>query len=172
MVSGNQLGFIFYLILLICLILHCDKGLSPETVEAPYTGIRGTVYFVNWPPPDQPPPDTVFDVRLILFPDFPPANFADEIISGRAVLFPSLNEEKLPFPFDSLNYQIPLSPGTYEYFAVAHQFGDDLFRDWQVIGHYDTTYQDTVPTPVRIDEGQLLEGMNITANFDSVLFTF
>ncbi|UCF65727.1 MAG: hypothetical protein JSW33_07810 [bacterium] len=155
---------------IIILFLHCDKGLSPENVEPPFTGIRGTVYFINWPAPNNPPPDTVFDVRLILFPDFPPADFADEILSGRAVLYPTLNDEKLPIPLDSLDYQIPLQPGRYEYFAVARQYGDNLFADWHVVGHYDTTFSDTLPTPIQINQGQLLDSINILANFDSVLF--
>jgi hypothetical protein len=75
-------------------------------------------------------------------------------------------------PLDSLNYQIPLLPGTYEYFSVAHQFGSNLFNDWQVIGHYDMTLQDTLPTPLEITEGRLLRDINILANFDSVLFKF
>jgi hypothetical protein len=152
------------------LFFYCDKGLSPEKVEPPFTGISGTVYFINWPAPNNPPPDTVFDIRLILFPDFPPADFADEILSGRAILYPSLNDDKLPFPFDSLEYQIPLLPGRYEYFAVARQFGDNLFADWHVIGQYDTTLADTLPSPVQINEGQLLDNINILANFDSILF--
>ena len=169
MPERNKILLAFHL-LFILLFFYCDKGLSPETVEPPFTGISGTVYFINWPDPSSPPPDTVFDIRLILFPDFPPADFASEILSGRAVVFPGLNETKLPFPFDSLEYQIALLPGRYEYFAVARQFGDNLFADWHVIGQYDTSLSDTLPTPVDIEEGQLLDSLFILANFDSILF--
>ena len=170
MTRMNQISVVFLFLTLMLLIFSCDEGLSPEETEPEISGVSGTVYFINWPPPNSAPPDTVFDIRLIIFPNFPPADFADEIISGRAILFPGLNDAKLPFPFDSLNYEIPLIPGTYEYFAVAHQFGSNLFNDWHVIGHYDTTPQDTLPTPLQITEGQMLRDINILANFDSVLF--
>jgi hypothetical protein len=166
----NRYSIFWILILFLWLVLACDKGMSPEEEEPEISGVSGTVYFINWPPPNSPPPDTVFDIRLIIFPDFPPADFADEILSGRAILFPGLNDEKLTLPLDSLNYQIPLIPGTYEYFAVAHQFDSNLFNDWQVIGHYDTTPQDTLPTPLEITAGQMLRNINILANFDSILF--
>ena len=154
----------------IVIILACDQGMSPETEEPEITGVSGTIKFINWPPTNSPPPDSVFDIRLILFPNFPPADFADEIISGRAIVFPGLTDPRLSLPLDSLIYQIPLLPGTYEYFAVAHQYGSNLFNDWQVIGHYDTTPQDTLPTPLQVVEGQMLSDINILANFDSILF--
>lgn len=170
MVKRDKICLASLLMLSIIFILTCDQGLSPESKEPETTGVSGTVQFINWPPPNSPPPDSVFDIRLILFPNFPPADFADEIISGRAVVFPGLTDEKLPLPLDNLNYEIPLAPGTYEYFAVAHQYGSNLFNDWQVVGHYDTTLQDTLPTPIQITEGRMLRDINILANFDSILF--
>jgi hypothetical protein len=151
-------------------MLSCDEGISPDNNPPGFTGISGTVHFQNWPPPNTAPPDSVVDVRLILFPNFPPASIQNEITSGRAILFPGLNENKLTFYIDSLNYQIPLPAGTYEYFAIAHQYGTNLFTDWHVVGHYDTNPQDTLPTPLTIASGQHLENIIIIANFDSVLF--
>jgi hypothetical protein len=110
------------------------------------------------------------DVRLILFPNFPPDSIQSEILSGRAVLYPGLNASKLTFYIDSLDFQISLSAGTYEYFAVAHQYGPNILGDWRVVGHYDTEPQDTLPTPLTIASGQHLENIIILANFDSVLF--
>ena len=170
MFKKNKNSIISVFLLFAFLILTCDQGLSPEQEDPEISGVSGTVYFINWPPPNSPPPDSVFDIRLILFPDFPPANFRDEIESERAILFPSLFQPKLVLPLDSLNFQITLAPGTYDYFAVAHQFGSNLFEDWQVIGHYDTTFQDTLPTPLQITEGRMLRDINILANFDSILF--
>jgi hypothetical protein len=156
--------------MLVLIISACDEGLSPDDSAPSFTGVSGTVYFENWPSPNTPPPDSIADVRLILFPDFPPSSIEDEILSGRAVLFPGINEDKLTFYIDSLNFKIALSPGTYEYFAVAHQYGPNLFADWRVVGHYDTTPQDTLPTPLTVASGEHLEDLIITANFDSVLF--
>jgi hypothetical protein len=155
----------------ILILFSCDDGLSPDESTPSFTGISGTVYFQNWPAPGNAPPDSMADVRLILFPDFPPSSIQDEIISGRAIVYPGLNENKLTFYIDSLNFQIPLTPGTYEYFSVAHQYGPNLFQDWRVVGHYDTTPQDTLPTSLTITSGQHLEDIFILADFDSVLFS-
>lgn len=164
-----------YLILIIFAtlgIISCDQGLSPEQETSQTTGVSGTVYFQNWPPPESPPPDSVYDIRLVLFPVFPAdSTIMDDIIAGRAILYPGLSDEnRLPLNVDSLNYQIQLEAGIYEYFAVAHQYGSNVFSDWQVVGHYDTTGQDLLPTAIYVEEGHLLEGITIFADFDSVLF--
>jgi hypothetical protein len=168
---NKYLRLFFTIVMTLLILLSCDKGLSPIESAPAFTGISGTVFFRNWPAPSNAPPDSLADVRLILFPDFPPASIQDEILSGRAVVYPGLNENKLTFYVDSLNFQITLNPGTYEYLAVAHQYGPNLFQDWRVVGHYDTTLQDTLPTPLTISRGRHLENIFILADFDSVLFS-
>ena len=158
-----------YIILIIfaaAIIISCDRGLSPEQETSQFTGVSGTIYFQNWPPPD-----SLFDIRLVLFPVFPAdSSIMDDIIAGRATVYPGLSDDnRLPLNVDSLNYQVQLEAGTYEYFAVAHQYGSNVFSDWQVVGHYDTTGQDLLPTAIYVEEGQLLEGITIFADFDSVL---
>jgi hypothetical protein len=158
--------FAFILFILAALIvITCDQGLSPEEELDQMSTVSGTVYFQHWPPLD-----SLYDYRLVLFPTYPGSDIISEIISGRAVLYPELADpNRLPFYVDSLNYQIKLNAGLYEYFAVAHQYGDSLFHDWQVVGHYDTTLQDLLPTAIEVEAGQLLKGINIFADFDSVL---
>ena len=158
---------ILLIIFLSLWFLKCDQGLSPEQGTSQITGVSGTVYFQNWPPAD-----SLFDIRLVLFPVFPAdSSIMDDIIAGRAIVYPGLSDDnRLPLNVDSLNYQIQLEAGAYEYFAVAHQYGSNVFSDWQVVGHYDTTGQDLLPTAIYIEEGQLLEDITIFADFDSVLF--
>jgi len=152
-------------ILVTLIVINCDQGLSPEEETGQMTAVSGTVYFENWPPPD-----SLFDIRLVLFPIYPDSNIMEEIISGRAVVYPELSDNnRLPLNVDSINYQIQIDAGSYEYFALAHQYGSNVFLDWQVVGHYDTTLQDLLPTAIYIETGQLLKDINIFADFDSVL---
>ncbi len=146
--------------------VNCDRGLAPSEPQAKKTSISGTVYFQNWPPPD-----SIFDLRLLLFLDYPLTDIKSEFLSGRVVIYPApADSARLPFYVDSLNYRIVLNPGTYKYFTVAQQYGPIYLQDWQVVGNYDTSAVDTGPTPVVVAEGQQLENINILADFDSVLF--
>jgi hypothetical protein len=155
--------FFIFVVCILCFI-HCDKGLSPPDTPQEKSGISGTVYFQNWPPLD-----SLFDIRVVIFQEYPPQNIVGEIISGRAFLYPSLNDTfRIPFNIDSLFYAIELEPATYEYLVVAHQFGTDLYNDWQVVGQYDNTPQDSLPTTIHLDEGQLLTDLNIWVDFDNL----
>lgn len=156
-----------YLIFLFVFLFFytCDQGLSPEKEVQASGEISGTVFFKNWPPAD-----SLFDIRLVLFPFYPDSNIILEITSGRAVVYPGLTDTtRLPFYVESLNYRFSLKAGHYEYFAVAHRYGPGIFSDWQVVGHYDTTAQDALPTALNIEPGQTLTDIFIVADFDSVL---
>ena len=154
------------LIIFLLFLVYCDQGLAPSEPEAKITSVSGTVYFKNWPPPD-----SIFDLRMLLFLSYPLTDIQSEILSGKAVIYPALTDTtRLPFYVDSLNYRIVLNPGTYKYFTIAQQYGPNYLQDWQVVGTYDTSATDTLPTPVILTEGEQLENINIQANFDSVLF--
>ncbi len=155
--------FFIFIFCILCFI-YCDKGLSPYDIPQEQSGISGTVYFQNWPPPD-----SLFDIRVVIFREYPPQNIVGEIISGNAFLYPSLNDTvRIPFYIDSLFYAMELEPGTYEYLVVAHQFGTEVYKDWQVAGQYDITPQDSLPTTIHLEEGQLLIDLNIWVDFDSL----
>lgn len=165
----NQLILFILSTIIITLILwSCDKGLTPvgtsSNIQPEITGISGTVYFKNWPPLD-----SLKDLRLIVFKNFPPSSVISEILSGQAFLYPALGDtNRLPFYVDSINYEMELDPGTYEYFVVGQQFGDDLYNDWLAAGQYDTTPQDSLPTSLTITENELLKDIFIHVNFDSL----
>jgi hypothetical protein len=154
------------LILATMIFIFCDKGASPtENNQTPEkSGVSGTVYFKNWPSPD-----SLNDLRLIVFKNYPPTNIVSEILSGQAIVYPALGDTMgLPFYVDSINYEIELDPGTYAYFVVGQQYGEDLYNDWLAAGEYDTTPGDTLPTPLVIVRYKMLKDIFIHVNFDSL----
>jgi len=159
--------FIFSALIFATMIfIFCDKGASPtENNQTPeVSGVSGTVYFKNWPEPD-----SLKDLRLIVFKNYPPTNIVSEILSGQAVVYPALGDTVgLPLNVDSINYEFELDPGTYAYFVVGWQYGDDLYNDWRAAGDYDTTPGDTLPTPLVITKNQILKNIYIHVNFDSL----
>jgi hypothetical protein len=157
-------SFIFIGIIISALFFHCDKGLSPDDVKS-QSGISGTVYFQNWPSPD-----SLLDIRLIAFRNFPPGNIRDEVLSKRAIVYPDFftDTTTLPFYVDSLNYTMLLDPGIYEYLVFAQRYGEDLYNDWLAVGQYDTTLQDPLPTPLEVPYNQILDSIFIYVNFDSL----
>lgn len=154
----------FIIIWLTILLIQCNKGLSPEPETFPSSGVSGTVFFSHWPPAD-----SLFDLRLILFQNYPPTSIIDEIFSGRAVVFPGINDNfRIPLNIDTFVYLIEAPPTIYQFFAVAQQYGPNISEDWRVVGQYDTTPEDTLPSPVIIEPGQIVENLYIYVDFDSI----
>lgn len=144
---------------LILLLYSCDHGLKPPEVthqqyEEP--GFGGTVYFRgNWP-------DTVYDLRVVAFRNYPPRNIINEVIEGKAKF-----SQSLPRRVDSTKYEVPADTGKWEYIVVALQHGPNIFSDWKAIGVYDTNPNDTIPTPIYIPYGKFIRGINITCDFST-----
>ena len=145
--------------LLFGLLISCDHGIAPVEKEepAPVSGITGTIYYHNWP-------DTVINLKIIAFKEFPPQNIFEEIQTGRAVAYPPELEVSLPKFVDSSSYQLRLEPGVFEYIVVAEQRGG-LF-DWRAVGHHDTTITDSMPTSVTVLADSFLTGIDVTVDFN------
>lgn len=148
------------IILSISLFLSCDHGLKPSEQEIlpehEEPGFGGTVYFKgNWP-------DTVYDLRVVAFREYPPQNIINEIFEGKAKF-----SDKLPQRVDSAKYEVLADTGKWEYVVVALQYGSNIFSDWKAVGVYDTTPEDTIPTPIYIPFGKFLRGIDITCDFDN-----
>ncbi|MDH4070450.1 MAG: hypothetical protein OEV30_08500 [Ignavibacteria bacterium] len=146
------------------LFTACDKGIAPPAA-APSPNLNGsfsgTVTFLNWIAAD-----TLYDLRLIAFTVFPPADVIDEVLQGRAVVHPPLGAGLLAMEgADSVVYQLQLAAGTYPYVVVAQQFGPDLFADWKPVGQYDLDSNLTDPSPVVITAGQNVPGIHIKVDF-------
>lgn len=143
----------------------CDHGLAPPGDSSPLkpTGISGTIYYQNWPPED-----SVKNLKVVVFKNYPPEDILSEVLNGNAKSYPEDLTESLPYGVDTTEYQITLAPGTYAYTVVAHQYGDDIFNDWQAVGQYDLAPQDTLPTPITVMADSIIGGINIYVDFDSL----
>jgi hypothetical protein len=142
-------------------ILACDHGLAPTDPGSKKTGISGRITFAN-----QPADTARYDLRLVAFNNFPPADIITEVSQGEAVVYPAITEEGLPFDLDHVDYLMELSPGTIGYLVVAHQYGPSFMNDWQAVGQYDTMLADSLPTAIVIEPGKLLTDIDIEVDFN------
>ena len=155
------------LILLIFLfVVHCDHGLSPsdaKQIPQNVTGISGFILYKNWPSPD-----SLKNLRLVAFRNFPPQNILTEVLSGSAIVYPPIDtsahlEYNVPFE----EYTMPLPPDTFQYIVVAQQYGDNLATDWRAVGQFETD-SDSLPTAIIIREKTFLENVNIYVDFKNL----
>lgn len=135
-----------------------DHGLEPAPPIDP--GFGGIIYYARWPPLD-----SLKDLRLVAFKDFPPTNIVGDVLSGRAYVFPRIGEPHLPFYVDSTAYEFHVPSGRYAYVAVAQQFGDSLFKDWRAVGQYDLDTIAATPSPLEVGDNTFIPGVNIVVDF-------
>jgi hypothetical protein len=143
---------------------YCDHGLEPAE-ENERTAISGTITYQNWPPAD-----SLKDLRLVVFKQYPPTDILMTVLSGQAVVYPPIGSSGLPMNVDSYDYTMDIPAGVYEYTAVAQQYGDSIETDWRAVGQYDTTGTglDTIPTTLNVIENQILGNINITVDFHNL----
>jgi len=145
------------------LLLHlyaCDHGIGPKEKQ---TGISGTIYYKNWPPVVQ-----IVNLKLIVFKDFPPESIISEVLSGKAIVYPEDLPTSLPVSVDSTKFLIEIDPGTYDYIVIAQQYGFDVYSNWRAVGQYDMTPADSLPTVINVIQDELLQGLNVYVDFDSL----
>ena len=139
----------------------CDHGLGPVGQTIPEGHMSGVIRYSNWPPLD-----SLLDMRLVAFRVFPPANIVDEVLLGRAFVYPPLGDTALtPFFVDSLRYSVTLPSGQYKYVVVAQRFGPDLYADWRPVGQYDLDTNLAVPSPVTIAPNDTSGDIDIHVDF-------
>ncbi|OGU57220.1 MAG: hypothetical protein A2X64_10720 [Ignavibacteria bacterium GWF2_33_9] len=118
-----------YIFLLFAAILGCDKGLEPQPVTTSY--VNGMIHYVdnydNWLAAD-----SIKDLRVVAFKNFPPTSVFEEVLSGRAYF----TNQSLPTFVDSSAFSLEIAdaPATMNYIAVVQQFGGIM--DWRVVGLY------------------------------------
>ena len=160
----NNIAVIF---LILFYLFSCDHGISPtkteKDTETKNTGISGTIFYQNWPPQD-----SLLDLRIVIFKNYPPADIVGEVTGGEAIAYPDITLNSLPFYVDSMQFEVLLDPLIYEYIVVAQQYGPFVFFDWRVVGQYDTTLNDTLPSSVEVFTDSMLRGINIFVDFDSL----
>lgn len=152
------------IVLAAALASGCDGGLEPPAVPpepVPTGSMSGTVRFTHWDSAG-----TVLDLRLVAFRFFPPGDIVQEVLQGRAVVYPPLGWPPLATPgIDSLAYTFFLPAGTYAYVAVAQQYGPDVMNDWRAVGQYDLDSNLTVPSAVTIRPDSATQGVDISVDF-------
>lgn len=150
------------LVLLVLMLAGCDKGLSPTPPPPPPTGyMSGVLRYQHWPPRD-----SLLDLRLVAFTVFPPTNIVNEVLLGRAVVYPPLGDTALvPFFVDSLRYVFALPAAEYKYVVVAQQFGPTVTTDWRAVGQYDLDSNLAIPSPVTIIDDDTTRDVDINVDF-------
>jgi hypothetical protein len=153
-----------YLFFAILFLSGCDKGIAPlESTLSITQGIQGTILFQHWPPPD-----SLYNLRLVAFRKFPPENIFVEILTGQAYAFPAVNDTNhIPFYVDEYQFEFELPPGNYEYLVVAQQYGPNVLQHWRAVGQYDTD-TDSLPSPFVVEENKVTRNMVIGVDFDNL----
>ncbi len=146
---------------LICLVsVSCDEGLSPQEPgqQTPRYGISGTVHFRNWPPSD-----SIVDLRVVSFKNYPSNDIFNEVLQGRAGFTSTLQ----PYAADSIPYTLvlsPIPPGPFAYTVVAQRYGQDINTDWRAVGVFHAP-GDTAPGGIIVPTDSILPGINIDVDF-------
>lgn len=142
----------------------CTHGLEPMSKPPVQPGFGGTIYFASpWP---HPPSDSVYDIRVVAFHNYPSQNIFSEVLTGQAKVFPPIGAASPPFFVDSLSYTFDLdSSATFQYVAVAMQYGPNVFTDWKVVGVYGDPLDVGNRESVVVPANTFVNGINIYVNF-------
>lgn len=134
-----------------------DHGLSPvSAVETP--GFSGTITVRStWPPQD-----SVMDLRIAAFRNYPPKDILSEIINGSAVF-----SDELPYGVDTLNYRVQGAElnGPFAYVVVAQNYGPDPFMQWRAVGVYTLLGDVASPSPIDLGSGRFIRGIDVEVDF-------
>ncbi len=144
----------------------CNHGLAPlQTSTGIQPGFGGTIYFTSaWPPTD-----SVQDLRIVAFYNYPPTDVYNEVLSGKAEVFPAIGTTGLSKFVDSLSYNFTLdSAASFQYVVVAMQYGPNVFQDWEVVGAYGYSHGAGSPEPVEVPPGTFVNGIDIYVDFKNL----
>lgn len=129
------------------LLISCEGGLKPEPEGKSY--LKGEIIYKdgnkNWPTSD-----SLFDLRVVAFKNFPPSDVFQEVLSGSAYF----TNDSLPYYVDKTDFilEISDSPVELKYIAIAQQYGGIL--EWKAIGVYTESGDNTKHSSVFIDKGE------------------
>jgi hypothetical protein len=164
--EGANTLFSLWLFLFFGLILSgCNRGLAPvQSSSTARPGFGGTVRFVSaWPPPD-----SVQDIRVVAFYNYPPTSIYNDVLTGKAKVYPALGTSGPSKFVDSLSYQFTFdSPATFQYVVVAMQYGSNVLQDWKVVGAYGYSHGAGSPKPVTVPADSFVNGINIDVDFQN-----
>lgn len=140
------------------LLAGCDEGLAPDPIDTQTPGLGGTLTVTSaWPPAD-----SVRDLRIVAFRNYPPVDILTEVLGGTALF-----SEQLSFGASPQSWRIVLDglKGRFAYIVAAQQFGGNLFQDWRVVGVYTASGDVNNPTPVDLGSGRYVGDIEIKVDF-------
>lgn len=150
------------IITVIFLLSGCDEhGLNPDNVDE--SGFGGTISFVS----KLPPPDSLFDIRIVAVPYFPVDTLFQPIILKvlDGVIPFSENFKQSADSGKTIRYELFVKPQTYYYVAVVQQFGIDVFSQWKVVSVYGYGPSDPNPKIIAVEDGKFTRNINFTVDF-------
>jgi hypothetical protein len=144
----------------------CDQGLAPPLE----TKISGVVVFRGgqsaWPAQD-----SLVDLRVVFFQDYPPSNLIGDVLGGKAIFTSSLLNTSAPGGYDSARFEIIVPdpvPAQFRYVAVAQQFGSNIFSDWRAVGVFAPFDRRDTPTAIPLSTGSQIENIRIVVDFNDL----
>lgn len=148
----------------VLILAGCNRGLAPTQASTSVVqpGFGGTVRFISaWPPSD-----SVQDLRVVAFYNYPPTNIFTEVTGGQAEVYPAIGATGLSKFVDSLSYKFTLdSAATFRYVVVAMQYGSNILQDWKVVGAYGYSHGVGQPDSVVVPAGSFVNGIDIDVDF-------
>ena len=153
----NWISVVFVILIVSCYRGH---GLSPPGNIA---GIGGRITFIGeWP-------DSTKEVWVVVIKNYA-GGITDEAELYQFVLDNFVASAAIPLYVDQYDYQMTLDPGIYGWVLVAWFPDIDIW----VLGvkelgaYYSNPEFQIVPTPVQVDEGVMIGGIDIVADFDNI----
>lgn len=153
--------FLPIIIIFLLVLNSCNEGLAPPPPIAK-SYIKGMITYKGGKP-KWPPADSVKDIRVVAFKNYPPANIIAELTSGNAFY-----SESLPKFTDTTSYILEFAkPPVYvKYLVVAQNTG--TIMDWRAIGVYTLSGDQTKPDSIYVKEGMIYKDININVDFDNL----
>lgn len=138
-----------------------DHGLAPppppelQTEEPGFGGI----ITVNSP---WSPPDSLFDLRVVAFLNYPPGDIIEEVTNERAII-----SETLSFNKDTLHYRMNTGDlsASFQYIAVVQRYGENIFDNWRAVGVYTLSGDPTLPSSIVLNGSVYIPDIHIGINF-------
>lgn len=156
--------FLLFIAAAMSTLCGCDKGLGPLNEVS---GFGGHIRFHNWPPPD-----SVRDLRIVAFTDFPSdsGGILQQLIAGRAVVYPQVGNKGLPLFKDEITFTFTtegtsLQPGIYRYVVLAQQYGPNILSDWKPAAVYTLDPATFQPALVRVLLHKITPDIDLEADF-------
>lgn len=146
--------------LLAFLSFACQEGLDPTQNQNIESFIKGNVVVISgrdsWPPVD-----SVLELRVVGFKNYPPKDIIGEIMNGEAFFTDSLPRFIDTIPF---SLKIDKPPVELRYIVCALRYGSIL--EWKVVGVFsdDTSYE-RIPKSIFVPKGRVFEGILIYVDF-------